>query len=159
MTNDPRFLCDEMLVGLGRWLRIAGYDTAIAERGRRIGSQAVQVVGVLVAVSDGEDPRPQNSGDGEYGPARIAVIESKRPPAGEAKPPFGCGHRPSEVIRPPSNAAVTFLRWEAGNAIGRVVSSVMANAAEPDVAQGLASETESTSTAYAKSASPPPQRS
>jgi hypothetical protein len=35
MTNDLRFLCDEMLVGLGRWLRIAGYDTAIAERGRR----------------------------------------------------------------------------------------------------------------------------
>jgi uncharacterized protein with PIN domain len=35
MTNDLRFLCDEMLVGLGRWLRIAGYDTAIAKRGCR----------------------------------------------------------------------------------------------------------------------------
>ncbi len=35
MTEVPRFLCDEMLAGLGRWLRIAGYDTAIAERGRR----------------------------------------------------------------------------------------------------------------------------
>jgi uncharacterized protein with PIN domain len=35
MTNELRFLCDEMLVGLGPWLRIAGYDTAIAERGRR----------------------------------------------------------------------------------------------------------------------------
>jgi uncharacterized protein with PIN domain len=35
MTNDLGFLCDEMLVGLGRWLRIAGYDTVIAERGRR----------------------------------------------------------------------------------------------------------------------------
>jgi Mut7-C RNAse domain len=35
MTDEPRFLCDEMLVGLGRWLRIAGYDTAIAERRRR----------------------------------------------------------------------------------------------------------------------------
>ena len=35
MKNDLRFLCDEMLAGLGRWLRIAGYDTAIAERGRR----------------------------------------------------------------------------------------------------------------------------
>jgi uncharacterized protein with PIN domain len=30
-----RFLCDEMLAGLGRWLRLAGYDTAIAGRGRR----------------------------------------------------------------------------------------------------------------------------
>lgn len=35
MTDELRFLCDEMLAGLGRWLRIAGYDTAIAERGRR----------------------------------------------------------------------------------------------------------------------------
>jgi uncharacterized protein with PIN domain len=35
MTNDLRFLCDEMLAGLGRWLRIAGYDTAIAVRGCR----------------------------------------------------------------------------------------------------------------------------
>ncbi len=35
MTDKVRFLCDEMLMGLGRWLRIAGYDTAIAERGCR----------------------------------------------------------------------------------------------------------------------------
>lgn len=28
-----RFLCDQMLVRLGRWLRAAGYDTAIAGRG------------------------------------------------------------------------------------------------------------------------------
>lgn len=33
-TAERRFLCDEMLVGLGRWLRLAGYDTAIATRGR-----------------------------------------------------------------------------------------------------------------------------
>lgn len=32
-TRELRFLCDEMLAGLGRWLRVAGYDTAIAERG------------------------------------------------------------------------------------------------------------------------------
>jgi uncharacterized protein len=29
----PRFFCDEMLRGLGRWLRAAGYDTLIAEGG------------------------------------------------------------------------------------------------------------------------------
>jgi uncharacterized protein len=29
----PRFLCDEMLHGLGRWLRAAGYDTAIVAGG------------------------------------------------------------------------------------------------------------------------------
>jgi hypothetical protein len=28
-----RFLCDEMLRGLGRWLRAAGYDTVFAEGG------------------------------------------------------------------------------------------------------------------------------
>ncbi len=28
-----RFLCDEMLAGLGRWLRAAGYDTALADPG------------------------------------------------------------------------------------------------------------------------------
>lgn len=30
-----RLLCDEMLHRLGRWLRAAGYDTALAERGAR----------------------------------------------------------------------------------------------------------------------------
>jgi uncharacterized protein with PIN domain len=30
-----RFLCDEMLAGLGRWLRTAGYDTEIAASGAR----------------------------------------------------------------------------------------------------------------------------
>jgi len=30
---EPRLLCDEMLHRLGRWLRAAGYDTAIAEPG------------------------------------------------------------------------------------------------------------------------------
>ena len=35
MADELRFLCDEMLAGLGRWLRIAGYDTAIASGGRR----------------------------------------------------------------------------------------------------------------------------
>jgi uncharacterized protein with PIN domain len=29
----PRFLYDEMLKGLGRWLRAAGYDTVIAAGG------------------------------------------------------------------------------------------------------------------------------
>ncbi len=32
--NEPRFLCDEMLQRLGRWLRAAGYDTAIATAGQ-----------------------------------------------------------------------------------------------------------------------------
>ena len=35
MADELRLLCDEMLAGLGRWLRLAGYDTEIAGRGRR----------------------------------------------------------------------------------------------------------------------------
>ena len=31
--NVVRLYCDEMLSRLGRWLRAAGYDTAIAESG------------------------------------------------------------------------------------------------------------------------------
>src|SRR3977135_3678526 len=31
--NVVRLYCDEMLTRLGRWLRAAGYDTAIAENG------------------------------------------------------------------------------------------------------------------------------
>lgn len=30
---DQKFLCDEMLTGLGKWLRVAGYDTLIATVG------------------------------------------------------------------------------------------------------------------------------
>ena len=32
-ARPTRFLCDEMLSGIGRWLRSAGYDTAIPARG------------------------------------------------------------------------------------------------------------------------------
>jgi uncharacterized protein with PIN domain len=32
-SDAPGLLCDEMLRGIGRWLRIAGYDTAIASEG------------------------------------------------------------------------------------------------------------------------------
>ena len=32
-----KFLCDEMLHGLARWLRAAGYDTAVAEAGEEDG--------------------------------------------------------------------------------------------------------------------------
>src|SRR5512134_3148833 len=50
MTDELRFLCDEMLVGLGRWLRIAGCDTAIAERGRRDRDLAT-IVGTARSIS------------------------------------------------------------------------------------------------------------
>lgn len=47
-----KFLCDEMLRGLGRWLRAAGYDTAIAGDGaadRDLLSQAVAEERIVVS--------------------------------------------------------------------------------------------------------------
>ncbi len=41
---EMRFLCDEMLQRLGRWLRAAGYDTAIAMAGADDGALARQAV-------------------------------------------------------------------------------------------------------------------
>lgn len=38
MPDLPRFLCDEMLVGLARWLRAAGYDAATPRNGEHDGS-------------------------------------------------------------------------------------------------------------------------
>jgi uncharacterized protein len=74
--KDLRFLCDEMLRGLGRWLRAAGYDTIIAEGGlpdralalrcakeerilltkdRQLASIAKAVASVLLVPGDGID--------------------------------------------------------------------------------------------------------
>ncbi|MFC1747188.1 Mut7-C RNAse domain-containing protein [Pseudomonadota bacterium] len=33
METNRKFLCDEMLQRVGRWLRVAGYDTLIAVPG------------------------------------------------------------------------------------------------------------------------------
>lgn len=50
---------------------------------------------------------------------------------------------PSEEMRPPSNAAVIFLRPTAGNENGKNVSSVMAGVARAIWSEGQASTTES----------------
>src|SRR5216684_4371607 len=67
---------------------------------------------------------------------------------------------PSELIRPPSKAAVIFLRRMAGKQNGRRLSSVMAGVARLDPGKGLAKATESyaRSKAYATSATPDPPR-
>jgi hypothetical protein len=50
----PRFLCDEMLGGLARWLRAAGYDAALA-RGTDDGALVARAgrEGLLLLTSDG----------------------------------------------------------------------------------------------------------
>jgi hypothetical protein len=61
---------------------------------------------------------------------------------------------PSELRRPPSKAAVTFLRSTAGNANGNKLSWVVAGVARSNLLQGSASATKSyaRSKAYATSA-------
>lgn len=51
-----RFLCDEMLVRLGRWLRAAGYDVAIAEAGEedRVLLQRAREEGRLFVTRDSQ---------------------------------------------------------------------------------------------------------
>lgn len=59
------FLCDEMLAGLGRWLRAAGYDTAVAERGsadERVAEQAAAEGRVLLTRDRGLAQRLTDSG-------------------------------------------------------------------------------------------------
>jgi uncharacterized protein len=43
--SQPAFLCDEMLGGLARWLRAAGYDTRTAELGSDDGSLVACAIG------------------------------------------------------------------------------------------------------------------
>lgn len=43
-AEAPTFLCDEMLAGLARWLRAAGYDTGMAERGSHDGAVVARAV-------------------------------------------------------------------------------------------------------------------
>ena len=50
---------------------------------------------------------------------------------------------PSEESRPPSNAAVTFLPWMAGNENSGIVSSVMVAVAGAKARKGLVLATES----------------
>jgi len=63
-------------------------------------------------------------------PVRIAAIRDRpSEPFGDAEPMIGLGEQhdpPSELIRPPSKAAVIFLRRTAGKQNGRRLSSIMA---------------------------------
>ena len=73
----PRFLCDEMLQRLGRWLRAAGYDTAIASPGdddRALIDQA-RAEGRWLVTRDRHLARFRN-GDG-----RIVLLEANDTPA------------------------------------------------------------------------------
>src|SRR4051794_15740207 len=100
----------------------------------------IEVIGVLVAAGDGEHAGAQdvtmlcvtNSGlrGSAIRRASRSAIPRRRSAAAKSMT------RPSEVIRPPSNAAVIFLRPTAGNRNGAVVSSHMAGVARHDRVKG-----------------------
>jgi hypothetical protein len=78
MTLERRFLCDEMLVGLGRWLRIAGYDTVIAERGRNDRELG------RIGLADEEQTRGAETGD-QFRVGGGDMVAQKRAPFGETR--------------------------------------------------------------------------
>src|SRR3954471_9236876 len=98
-----------------------------------IAAQMVEIVAVLIAARDGQDAGAQDIGHavrhkvGSRGSAiraaSLSTIPRRRSAAASSITP------PSDVMRPPSNAAVTFLRATAGKWNGSRLSSDMAGVA------------------------------
>jgi hypothetical protein len=105
-----------------------------------IATQMIEVVGVLVAAGDGEDTGAQDVGDAVRDKLPIArVADQPRQPLNDTQAALGRSQQhdaPSEVSRPPSKAAVTFLRPTAGKPNGSIVSSDMAGVARCDRGNG-----------------------
>jgi Mrp family chromosome partitioning ATPase len=103
----------------------------------------IEIIGILIAAGDGEDAGEQDLGQGMDDPAGIAPVrDDGREPVRDGEPTGGLGQRrtpPSEVRRPPSKAAVSFLPRTDGNANGRAVGSDMAGVAGSTVRLRLAS--------------------
>src|SRR5450631_1271638 len=101
----------------------------------------IEIVAILVAARDREDPSPDHVGNTVNDPRRIATLrEYAGQLPGHSDPPLRqpqkqhAPHRTSAA--PPSNAAVIFLRATAGKQNGRIVLSVMASVAVPMCAMG-----------------------
>ena len=120
---------------------------AAGELKRRIAAQDIEIVGVLVAAADREDAGPDHVGD------RMGDARGIAPIGNAARQTLATPNRrsaiessitpPSEDIRPPSKAAVTFLPWTAGNENSGIVSSVMAAVAGAKARKGLVLATKS----------------
>ena len=97
----------------------------------------VEVVGIFVAARNGKDARTQDDGDTVRHQQRIARVSEISDASLSAMPNVFSNAAsnmtpPSEVMRPPSNAAVIFLRATAGKLNGSRVSSSMAGVAASD---------------------------
>jgi hypothetical protein len=137
--------------GLSRYL-------AGAHRPPRIGAQVVEVVGIFVAAGNSQHAGAQGCRRHCASPAADCACQVIRGASLSAIPKVFSNAAskitpPSEVTRPPSNAAETFLRSTAGKLNGSRVSSSMAGVAASDSVD-LASTPKSLlqSNAYATSA-------
>ena len=96
----------------------------------------VEIVGILIAAGNRQHTRAQYVGHAVCNQQRITRIgDQRREPPGEPEFSLTAASNitpPSEVMRPPSNAAVTFLRSTAGKLNGSRLSSSMAGVAVSD---------------------------
>ena len=108
-----------------------------------IGPHMVKIVGIFIAARDGEHAGAQDVGSAVRDQHRIArvgingasfpAISRRRSAAASSITP------PSDVRRPPSKAATTFLRAVAGKLNGLIVSFEMAGVARDDRVNGVVS--------------------
>jgi hypothetical protein len=105
-----------------------------------IAAQMIEVVGIFVAEGDGQDARAQNvrqrmnnrpgSRRSVTSAASLSAMPIRRSANANSITP------PSELMRPPSNAAVSFLRSTDGSENGSRLLSIMAGVAASDSARG-----------------------
>jgi hypothetical protein len=114
---------------------------AAGELERRITAQMIEIIAILVAARYGEDAGADHVGNAVHNARRIAPLgKHARQLLGHPDAPVARARSmtpPSDVRRPPSKAAVIFLRETAGNENGRIVSSVMASVASRGPRAGL----------------------
>jgi hypothetical protein len=94
----------------------------------------VEIVGILLASRNGQNADQENVGEPMRHACRIArILDPAASLSAIPSRPAACAKSrtpPSELIRPPSNAAVTFLRLKAGKEKGKRLSSSMAGVAQ-----------------------------
>ena len=120
-------------VGAATSKRLAAATRLSTAGGRHLAGRPRSRRHPLIAAGDREHSGAQYRREGVDRLRRFAPVpHAACQPPGQAEPAFASRNStspPSEKSRPPSNSAVTFLRWAAGKPKGRMLSSVMAGAA------------------------------
>jgi len=100
----------------------------------RVGAQGVEIIATRITITNGERPFTQNIDDGMAALGRVAASRKQRrqrsDQAGALVRADQKKHTATELIVPPSNAAVTFLWRKFGRENGSRVSSSAASMAD-----------------------------